>query len=133
MEPITFILEALTAGATLATKETASQVVKDAYAGLKTRIQRRFAEKKMVEGEMVLEKYEEKPVTWEAPLREALLETETEHASEILEAAETLRHVLEQIPEGRAAVSKYTLHIKNSQVGAIGDGVQVGTIHFGEK
>ena len=133
MEPITLIIGALAAGATAAAKDTAGQVVKDAYAGLKTLIQRRFSEKKAPEGEMALTKYEEKPAVWEAPLKDALVETETDQAGEILKAAEALKHALEQTSEGRAAVSKYILNIQDSEVGVIGDGAQVGKIHFGRK
>jgi hypothetical protein len=133
MEPTTLIIGALGAGAAAAAKDTASQAVKDAYAGLKTLIQRRFAEKNTPEGEMALTKYEEKPAVWEAPLKDALVETETDQAAEILKAAEALKHALEQTPEGRDAVSKYILNIQNSEVGVIGDGARVGRIDFGGK
>ena len=133
MDPITLIIGALAAGATAAAKDTASQAVKDAYAGLKTLIQRRFAEKKTPEGEMALTKYEEKPAVWEAPLKDALAETQTDQAPEILQAAEALKHALEQTSEGREAVSKYILNIQDSEVGVIGDGAQVGKIQFGKK
>ncbi len=132
MEPLTLILGALAAGATAAAKDTASQAIKDAYAGLKTLIQRRFAEKKAPEGEMALTKYEEKPDVWEAPLKDALVETDTDQAAEILKAAEALKQALEQTSEGREAVSKYILNIQGSEVGVIGDGAQVGKIHFGK-
>ena len=133
MEPLTLILGALAAGATAAAKDTASQAIKDAYAGLKTLIQRRFAEKKAPEGEMALTKYEEKPDVWEAPLKDALVETDTDQAAEILKAAEALKQALELTSEGREAVSKYILNIQGSEVGVIGDGAQVGKIHFGGK
>ena len=133
MEPTTLILGALATGATAAVKDTASQAAKDAYAALKTLIQRRFAEKKSPEGEMALTKYEEKPTVWEEPLKDALVETETDKASEVLNAAEALKQALEQTAEGRAAVSKYILNIQNSEVGVIGDGAKVGRIDFGGK
>jgi hypothetical protein len=134
MDPITLILGALAAGAAAAGQETAGQLIKDAYAGLKTLIKRRFEEKKAPEGEMALAKYEEKPAVWEAPLREALVETETHQAAEVLEAAEALKQVLEQTDEGREAFSKYILNIRDSEVGVIGDNATVkGGIHFGGK
>ena len=133
MEPITLIIGALAAGATAAAKDTASQVVKDAYGGLKTLIQRRFAEKKKPEGEIALTKYEEKPAVWEAPLKDALVETETHKAEDVLKAVEALKQALEQTAEGREAVSKYILNVQNSQVGVIGDNATVkGGIHFGD-
>lgn len=130
MEPITFIIGALTAGATVAAKETANQVVKDAYAGLKTLILRRFAEKKTAEGEMALKKYEEKPAVWEAPLKDALVETGTDQAGEILEAAKALKHALEKTSAGRDAVSKYILNIQNSEIAVVGDGARIGKVNF---
>ena len=133
MDPITLIIGALAAGAAAAAKDTASQAVKDAYAGLKTFIQRRFAEKKKPEGETALTQYEEKPAVWEAPLKDALVETETQEADEVLKAVEALRQALEQTPEGREAISKYKLNIQNSKVGMIGNGTTVeGGIHFGD-
>ncbi len=132
MEPISLVLGALAAGAAAAAQDTASQAVKDAYAGLKTLIQRRFAKKEAPEGEMALSKYEAKPAVWEAPLKDALVEAETDQAPEILKAAEALKHALEQTREGRAAVSKYILNIQGSEVGVIGDGARVGKIHFGK-
>ena len=120
MDPATLIIGALAAGAAAAGQETAGQMIKDAYAGLKALIKKRFAEKKAPEGEIALTKYEEKPDVWEAPLRDALVETETHKAAEVLEAAETLQQALERTPEGRDAFSR-CIHIQNSQVGVIGD------------
>jgi hypothetical protein len=133
MEPITLIVGALSAGAAAAAQDTASQAIKDAYAGLKALIQRRFAEKKKPEGEMALKKYEEKPAVWEAPLKDAIKETETDKADEILKAAEALKRALEKTADGREAVSKYILNFKNSEVGIIGDHAKVGQISFGKK
>jgi hypothetical protein len=48
MEPTTLIISALVAGATAALKETASQAVKDAYAGLKALVQKHFAASQML-------------------------------------------------------------------------------------
>ena len=130
MEPVALVFGALAAGAAAAARDTASQAVKDAYAGLKFLIRKRFAEKKTPEGEMALAKYEEKPAVWEAPLKDALVETEAHRAAEILKAAEALKLALEQTSDGRAAVSRYILNIKDSEVGVIGDGARVGKIRF---
>jgi hypothetical protein len=43
MDPITIIVAALAAGAAAGLKPTAAQVIKDAYAGIKTLIQRKYA------------------------------------------------------------------------------------------
>ena len=133
MEEIALILAALAAGAAAAAKDTAGQVVKDAYAGLKSLVQEWFAEKEKPEGEMALAKYEEKQEVWEAPLKDALIESEIGKAKEIVQAAEALKQVLEQTPEGREAVSKYLVNVRGGEVGLIGDHAQVGTIQFGNR
>ncbi len=133
MEPIALIIGALAAGATAAAKDTSSQVVKDAYAGLKTLIQRRFVEKKAPEGEMAMTKYEEKPRAWEEPLKDALRQTDADKSYAILDAVKLLKAVLEKTPEGQEAVSKHFVNVQNSEVGVIGDHATVGEISFGKR
>ena len=120
MESIALIIGALAAGSAAAAKDTASQPVKDAYAGFKSLIQKRFADKKKPEGEMTLAKYEEKREVWEEPLKDALVEIRAHNADEIIKAAESLKKFLEETPEGREAVSKYLLNIHNSEAGVVG-------------
>jgi hypothetical protein len=84
MDPLSLILTALTTGM----QATASDVVKDAYAGLKTLIQRKFAGKP--EAEMALAKHEEKPNVWKAPLTEGLQETGVDQDQDIIVAAQRL-------------------------------------------
>jgi len=45
MDPVSLIEAALVAGAAASTQDVASQAVKDAYAGLKTLLNRLFADK----------------------------------------------------------------------------------------
>jgi hypothetical protein len=84
MDPITIILTALTAGATA----LASEALKDAYTGLKTLLQRKFAGK--LAAEVALAKHEEKPDAWKIALKEELQETGADQDQEIITAAQML-------------------------------------------
>src|SRR6266566_9248916 len=88
MDPITLILMALGSGAAAALKPTAEQAVKDAYAGLKTLLQRKFAGKPAAE--VVLTEYEKKPDVWKAPLEAGIKETGTDQDQDIIAAAKKL-------------------------------------------
>ena len=57
MDPITLIVTALAAGAALGVSDTASSAVKDAYAGLKALVKKRFRGK--ADAELVLAKHEQ--------------------------------------------------------------------------
>ncbi|MFW5640152.1 MAG: hypothetical protein ACOC0H_03190 [Thermodesulfobacteriota bacterium] len=134
MEPVSLITGALAAGATAAVKDTTSQMVKDAYAGLKALIAKKFSAKDKPEGQAALKKYEEKPAVWEAPLQETLMEIGGGQDKEIMEAVKALKQAMETSPEGRQILSKYNLDIKDSQIGVIGDNARVeGGMHFGDK
>src|SRR5438105_3338489 len=76
MDPVSLILAALAAGATAATQDTASQAVKDAYAGLKGLVKKCFEKKP--QAEMTLAEYEKDTDTWQKPLQKALVETGTD-------------------------------------------------------
>jgi hypothetical protein len=125
MDPVTLIVMALAAGAALGVKDTASQAVKDAYAGLKTLVKRRFAGR--AEGELVLAKHEQEPETWEKPLAAELTAAHAADDAELIAAAQALMRLAD--PAGSQA-GKYTVHVSGGQ------GVQVGdhntqTITFG--
>jgi hypothetical protein len=126
MDPITVIVTALATGAAAAAKETASEVIKDAYHGLKALIQRKFADKP--EAESILAKHAEKPAVWEAPLKEALAEVAADRDAAILTAAQQLMALID--PQ-QAATGKYTVHIAGNVQGVVqGDHAQV-TMSFG--
>ncbi len=72
------ITSALSAAAGMAAEGTIQEATKDAYGKVKSLISSRFKEKKNQEGVMALTNYEKKPQVWEAPLKDALTETETE-------------------------------------------------------
>lgn len=97
MEPIlTTILAALVAGAAAGSKDVAGKVVKDAYAGLKGLILRRFRGKSEVED--ALEKVEKDA---ESEARRAFLKEELEKAGvekdeEVLQRANALTDLLKE-------------------------------------
>lgn len=98
MDPVTLIVTAIVAGVAAAAKPTAEQAVKDAYAGLKALIQRRFADKGDVTP--ALEQVENKP---ESAGRQEMLKEELDEAgagqdSDVLEAARELLALLQ--PQG---------------------------------
>jgi hypothetical protein len=65
-----YLTDVLAAGAAAAAKDTASQAIKDAYSGLKERVQQYFAGKQ--HAEVALEGYEQDADTWQKPLQKAM-------------------------------------------------------------
>lgn len=85
MDPITIIVTALAAGATAGLKPTAEQAVKDAYAGIKTLIQRKYQIRSM-------ESLEQKPdsETKRTSVKEDLTEAGAGDDKELLDRAKFL-------------------------------------------
>ncbi|MFI6338225.1 hypothetical protein [Streptomyces sp. NPDC050535] len=117
MDPVTLIVAALAAGAASGSKETAAAVVKDAYAGVKALAWRRLADRH--DGTLVLERHQEAPDTWEAPLTAELLEAEADRDQELLAAAQKL---LSLVDESGYKGGKYKIDVRDSQGTYIGDG-----------
>jgi hypothetical protein len=94
VDPITIIVGALVAGVAAAAKPTAEQAVKDAYAGLKALIQRKFGERGDVAAavEQVASKPESEPR--QAVLKEELAEAGAAEDAEVLAAAKELLALL---------------------------------------
>lgn len=124
MDPVTLIVSALSAGATSAATDTASNVVKDAYSGLKTLLQRRFQGKPSAE--KALAEAETDPDTWEKPLAKAV----AEHGSdeEVLTLAQQLLQLLQS--QQSASSPKYNIKMDNAQ-GTIFEPQGPVTQHFG--
>ncbi len=127
MEPTTLIISALAAGAAAALKETASQAVKDAYAGLKALVQKRFAGRP--EAETALSQHEKKPEVWKAPLKEALAETGAAEDEALVQAAHKL---LKLVQPQQVGAGKYNVQIDEAKGVVIGDQAQV-EMTFGDK
>jgi|SRR5579884_1448445 len=127
MDPITLIIVALTAGAAAGLQSTANQVIQDAYNGLKTLIQRKFAGKP--EAEIALTQHEQKPDVWKAPLEEGLKQTEADKDEEIIKAAQKLMELAQ--PE-QAAMGKFNLRISGGQGIVVGEH-NTSTMYFGDR
>jgi hypothetical protein len=117
MDPVTIILTALVAGAAKAAGDT----VPDAYQGLKTLVQKKFAGKPAAE--MVLEEHEKDPETYGAPLKKSLAEAGIDKDEEILKAAEELLKQLDSQPSAAG-----TINIGQGAKGIIGQTVTGATI-----
>jgi hypothetical protein len=126
MDPVSMVLTALGAGATAAAQDTASQVVKDAYASLKALVKKRFDQKP--QAEIALAEYERDPDTWEKPLQKSLVETGAGQDEAIVRQAQ---QVLKLINPQQTSQGKYNLQIGKGKGIVIGDNNHV-TQTFGE-
>ena len=127
MEPTSLILTALVAGAAAAAKDTASEMIKDAYAGLKALIQQCFAGKP--EAEMILTNLEEKPDVWQEPLKDALQETGADKDEDIIRSAQ---QVMKLVNPQQASQGKYNVQIGEAKGTVIGDNATVTQTFNGE-
>ncbi len=127
MDPVSMVLAALSAGAIAATKDTASQAVKDAYAGLKALAKKRFAGKP--QAEMALAEYENDPDTWQKPLQRSLVETGADQDEALVQQAQ---QVLKLVNPQQASQGKYNVQIGEGKGIIIGDNAQV-TQTYGEQ
>jgi hypothetical protein len=125
MEPISLITGALLAGL----KDVSTQAVKDAYAGLKSLIIRRFKDRENPAGETAIKKFEEKPEAWQAALEDSLKEIQIQNDSEIIKAAQKLAQLAapEQFSQG-----KFILQAENIQSATQADKIDHLTQTFGD-
>jgi hypothetical protein len=116
MDPISLIVAALAAGATAAAKDTAANVVKDTYAGLKALIRHRFGGNRAAEA--ALEQSERQPDSDPAGLAEQLRAVAADRDEELLKAAKAL---LQQIDPAGARAGKYDVRISGGKGVVVGD------------
>jgi hypothetical protein len=116
MDPITLIVTALAAGASLGIADTASSAIKDGYAALKALVRKRLGGRP--EAELVLARHEQAPQTWQAPLMAELDEAGAGRDADLVAAAEALMHLLD---EAGARAGKYTVDVRGAQGVQIGD------------
>jgi hypothetical protein len=116
MDPTTLIVTALVQGAAKA----ATDVVPDAYKGLRELLQKRFAGKPTAE--MVLQEHASDPVTYQAPLRKQLEQAALADDPEVLALA---RQLLEQLG---ASATVPVIEIGHGAKGIIGQTVSNSTI-----
>ena len=112
MDPITLIVTSLAAGAALGVQDTASAMVRDAYASLKALVRRRLGGDPGTE--MVLARHEQAPETWQAPLKAELARTGADEDADLIAAAKALLDLV-----GEAG--KYTVDVRGAQGVQIGD------------
>jgi hypothetical protein len=124
MDAVTLIVSALAAGATTAAQDTASNVVKDAYNGLKTLLQRRFQGKPAAE--TALAEAETDPDTWKKPLTKAV----SEHGSD--EEVLALAQQLLQLLQPQQSVSSSQVVASGNRSVAIGRDAKGNTIITGD-
>src|SRR5689334_17744797 len=127
MDPTGLILTALTTGAIAGAKDTASQAVKDAYAGLKALVQKRFADKP--QAVTVLAEYEKDADTWKKPLQKSLVESGADQDEAIIQQAQ---HVMKLVNPQQASQGKYNVQIGEGKGIVIGDQAQVEQHSGGE-
>jgi RIP homotypic interaction motif len=116
MDPITFIVTALAAGAALGVQDTASAMVKEAYAGLKALVKKRLGGGPGAE--LVVARHEQAPETWQAPLMAELAETGADRDGDLIAAAKALLDLVGRAGEG---TEKYTVDVQGAQGVQIGD------------
>ena len=120
MDPISLIIAALAAGAIAGLKDTAGGAVRDAYAGLKALIRRRFAGNPEAEAE--LDHSERQPQGDQAKLAQHLQAAGAAGDEELIRAAQAL---LKQADPAGARAGKYDVHITGGKGIVVGDAATV--------
>ena len=116
MDPISLIVTALAAGAALGVQDTASAMIKDAYASLKALVTKRLGGGPGAE--LVLAKHEGAPETWQAPLMAELAESGADGDHDLIVAAQAL---LDLVGDAGGRAGKYTVDVRGAQGVQIGD------------
>ena len=113
MDPVSVIVTALAGGAAAALKDTASQAIKDGYAGLKALVLRRL-QKAQPNAEVVLAEFERDSETWEKPVRKSLADSAGDQ--ELVEQAQRLLQLLQS---EQGAPAKYSVQVSGDVRGQI--------------
>lgn len=116
------IVAALAAGASAGIGDAAAQGIKDAYAGLKALIARRFARNERAQA--VLREYAADPDTYEKPMAKQLSETGADRDADIVRLAEALLRLV----EGAGGQPGYHVEVTGGQVGNIGPGGRIDSM-----
>lgn len=116
MDPVTLIVTALTAGAAAGSQSFVTDAIKDAYAGLKALIKRKFAGK--ASAEVALAEHETDPETWQAPLKKVLIQEHLDQDTQILQAAQALLDQIQAQPGGKhytqSIIGNYNAQVQGS-------------------
>lgn len=125
MEPVSMIVGALAAGALKGAGESATQAVKDAYAGLKAAVAARFAGKPAAE--VMLAEHAKDPEVYDRPLAKELTAAGADTDPRIVNLAQELMALLDQ--DG-ATAGKYHVDLTGAQGVQVGDhNTQTNTFH----
>lgn len=125
MDPATVVMTAMSAGAVQGVRESATSAVKDSYQALKHLLSSRFSGQR--EAELALREYAKDPQVWQASLRAAVVETGAANDEKVIEAAQRLMNLLDEIG---ARSGKYSIDLKGAkgvQVNQSGGNVQYNT------
>jgi hypothetical protein len=115
MDPITLIVTALAAGAGQGITDSASAAVKDAYARLKARVKVKLGGGP--DAELLLDKHEQAPETWQASLMAKLAGSGAGSDRELIAAAQALLDLARKT----AGAVKYAVDARGGQGVQIGD------------
>jgi hypothetical protein len=127
MDPISIIVAAVAVGAIAGVKDTAGQVVKDAYAGLKALLYRRFAGNR--EAEAALDRSEHLIGADQAQLAQHLRAAGAADDPELVTAAQA---VLRRADPAGARAGKYDVRITGGKGIVVGDEANV-TMTFNDR
>jgi hypothetical protein len=118
VEAIDVVVSALAAGAAAGAKDTASTAVKDAYAGLRAAIGRRFGQARADELATLAQEHADDPQTGSERLRAMLTAADEAPDEDLLAAAQDL---LAQLGSAPSRAGKYTVDARDAQGVQIGD------------
>jgi hypothetical protein len=116
VDPVTLIVTALATGVALALKDRANAEVRDAYGNLKALVRRYLADRPG--GELVLERYEQEPTTWQVPLEAELRATGADSSLDLLSAAQALMALAD---ETGSRAGKYDVEVRGAHGVVVGD------------
>lgn len=126
MEPVSIIVAALVAGAAAAFKDTAAQAIKDAYAGFKTLIQRKY-------GHVSVDALERKPDSEAKQLsvREDLTDAGAGADQELLDRAKALLDAVKTHDRTAAAQLNINLDEVEAAYFKLKDAAATGDVNVG--
>lgn len=116
MDAISLIVDALTMGAAAEREDTATGAIKDASAGLRELVRRRFGGRETAE--TALAEHEKRPQEWAARLATELAVVSAETDARIIEAAQRVITLVETVS---AASGKYLIDLSAARSVQVGD------------
>ena len=112
MDSITLIVTAIAAGAAVAAKDMATEAVRDAYAGFKALVIRKFGSTGAVESNLQQLEAEPENEIWQAALQQGLTQAGADSDQAVLDQAKALLDLLAEL--GFYSGPTYTAHVEGS-------------------